>query len=198
MWTEGLDKQVVSEIVAQTPAQQDSLQDKIDALRTWWREEGGGLARAMSKTETFDPGTANEVLRNKLYIGSEYSAYKLAETHSQIKAVISLSSEGYEECGYKRFEGVKYHHVILEDDANANLFEHLDHCSDFIHKHDGPVFVHCQAGVSRSASICMAYLVKYCKMTVDQAYSVVYCARPIIWPNNGFIHQLRYFENKQL
>ena len=193
MWSEGLDKEVVAEITSQ----QDSLQDKIDALRTWWREEGGGLARAMGKTETFDCTSANQVLRGKLYIGCEIAASKIATTHPQIKAVISLHSQGPTKCGYKRFDGIKYHHVVLEDDANANLFEHMDTCCDFIHMHDGPVFVHCQAGVSRSASICMAYLVKYCKMTVDQAYSVVYCARPIIWPNNGFIHQLRYFENKQ-
>lgn len=87
MWTEGLEKQVVDDLVAETPAQQESLGDKVDALRTWWREES--VCFAWKKSETFDPGTTNEILRKKLYIGSEYSAYKIAETHPQIKAVIT-------------------------------------------------------------------------------------------------------------
>lgn len=197
MWTEGLEKQVVDDLVSETPAQQESLRDKVDALRTWWRNEAGGLARAMGKTDQFDCTSANEVLRGKLYIGCEIASSKIAQTHPQIKAVVSLHSQGPTKCGYRRFDGIKYHHVIIEDDANANLFQHLDECCDFIHQHDGPVFVHCQAGVSRSASICMAYLIKYGRMTVDQAFAVVYCARPIIWPNSGFVHQLKYFENKQ-
>lgn len=183
MWTEGLEQQAF-------------FKDRIDCLRTWWREEGG-LARAMGKTAEFDCTSANEVLRGKLFIGCEIASSKIVQTHPQIKAVVSLHSQGYSKCGYRRFDGIDYHHVTIEDDANADLFAHLDECSDFIHKHNGPVFVHCQAGVSRSASICMAYLIKYCCMTVDQAFAVVYCARPIIWPNNGFVRQLKHFEHKQ-
>jgi len=184
MWTESLD-----EIVSQ----QESFQDKADALKTWRREEGGGLARAMSKTEHFDCTSVNEVLRGKLYIGCEIAASKIAASHPQIKAVVSLHSQGPTKCGYRRVDGIMYHHVTIEDDVSVNLLKHMDDCCDFIHAHDGPVFVHCQAGVSRSASICMAYLIKYCKMSVDQAYAVVYCVRPIIWPNVGFVHQLNLF-----
>lgn len=56
--------------------------------------------------------------------------------------------------------------------------------------------MHCVAGVSRSASLCMIYLVKYERMTLRQAYHYVKSARPIIRPNIGFWKQMIDYERK--
>ncbi|VDK56174.1 unnamed protein product [Cylicostephanus goldi] len=52
------------------------------------------------------------------------------------------------------------------------------------------------AGVSRSASLVMIYLVKYERMTLRQAYHYVKSCRPIIRPNVGFWKQMVDYEKR--
>ena len=48
------------------------------------------------------------------------------------------------------------------------------------------VFVHCSRGVSRSASLCIAYLMRKEKWSAKVAREFVEAARPLILPNEGF------------
>jgi dual specificity phosphatase 12 len=50
----------------------------------------------------------------------------------------------------------------------------------------GGVFVHCYAGISRSSSCVIAYLMSEHKMSFYEAMSYVRKKRPIIYPNIGF------------
>lgn len=59
---------------------------------------------------------------------------------------------------------------------------------------NGRVLVHCNAGVSRSSSICIGYLILELKLTFDSAYSLVKSKRECIAPNNGFLKQLKGME----
>ncbi|CAD8192376.1 unnamed protein product [Paramecium octaurelia] len=61
----------------------------------------------------------------------------------------------------------------------------------------GSVLVHCAAGVSRSASIVIAYLMRNKGWTYSEAISYVKSKRFVICPNSGFQRQLKNFE-KQL
>jgi len=56
------------------------------------------------------------------------------------------------------------------------------------------VFVHCQAGVSRSATVVIAYLMKHTLMTMTDAYKYVRGRRPVVSPNLNFMGQLLEFE----
>jgi dual specificity MAP kinase phosphatase len=58
----------------------------------------------------------------------------------------------------------------------------------------GKILVHCQAGVSRSATVTIAYILKHSKMTVMEAYRHVKSKRVIIAPNFNFMGQLMEFE----
>jgi len=49
--------------------------------------------------------------------------------------------------------------------------------------------------VSRSATIVLAYLMKYHHNTLKEAYSYLVEKRPQIWPNESFLLQLIRYEN---
>lgn len=56
------------------------------------------------------------------------------------------------------------------------------------------MLVHCQAGISRSASFVIAYCMWKERLSADAATAVVAAARSAIFPNMGFKTQLREFE----
>lgn len=55
------------------------------------------------------------------------------------------------------------------------------------------ILIHCAAGVSRSASFTIAYLLKKNKMKYAEAFSFVKEKRNIIRPNSYFIQQLKEY-----
>jgi atypical dual specificity phosphatase len=58
------------------------------------------------------------------------------------------------------------------------------------------VLVHCLAGMSRSATIVIAYLLATTPMTTDEATEFVRSKRSIIRPNYGFTKQLEQYERR--
>jgi atypical dual specificity phosphatase len=60
------------------------------------------------------------------------------------------------------------------------------------------VLVHCFAGMSRSATIVIAYLLATTPMTVGEATEFVRSKRSVIRPNYGFIEQLEQYEKRCL
>ena len=58
----------------------------------------------------------------------------------------------------------------------------------------GKTLVHCVSGVSRSVTICLAYLMKYYNITLRNAFRYVSVRRPIVNPNTGFWKQLIRYE----
>lgn len=58
----------------------------------------------------------------------------------------------------------------------------------------GNVLVHCHFGVSRSATLIIAYLMEKYKMTFEQAFVYVRQRRKFINPNSGFVAQLREYQ----
>lgn len=87
--------------------------------------------------------------------------------------------------------------VAVEDDSNANIYPYFDPVADRIQdvvSRNGHVLVHCLAGVSRSASIVIAWLMKYKRMDLKSAFNHCYIQRPVIRPNNGFLNQLMAYE----
>ena len=50
------------------------------------------------------------------------------------------------------------------------------------------------AGISRSSTVIIAYLMKYRKMSMDDALDLVVLARPVAQPNAGFLLKLKEYE----
>lgn len=95
--------------------------------------------------------------------------------------------------------GLECMRVQLEDMPGSRLEMYFDRCADKIHHvhgYGGKTLVHCVAGVSRSATICLAYLMKYHRLSLMQAYYHVRSRRSIINPNIGFWRQLIDYEKR--
>jgi hypothetical protein len=58
----------------------------------------------------------------------------------------------------------------------------------------GNILVHCFAGVSRSSTLVISYLMREKNLSVDEALAAVRQCRPFADPNKGFIKQLRNYE----
>ncbi|KAG5677145.1 hypothetical protein PVAND_006927 [Polypedilum vanderplanki] len=93
----------------------------------------------------------------------------------------------------------EYMRVPIKDVRESNLIEFFDQVADKIEKtrkKDGKSLVHCVAGVSRSASLVIAYLMKYSNMSLKQAFHHVRSIRPQVRPNVGFFKQLIEYEQR--
>lgn len=93
---------------------------------------------------------------------------------------------------------ITYLRLPVFDNRGEDLLAHFEACSDFIDSRlsFGSVLIHCNKGVSRSASFVCAYLMRSRKLNFDEALSVVRAARPIAKPNDAFQAQLKRYENR--
>lgn len=90
-----------------------------------------------------------------------------------------------------------YKCVEIYDMPSETLLPHLPDAINFIKTalgKGGHVLVHCYAGVSRSASTIIAYLMVERNMSFVNAATFVRKKRPIIFPNIGFQRQLLQLE----
>jgi len=87
-----------------------------------------------------------------------------------------------------------YKQISLQDQPDEDIKRYFIESAKFIHnalRNGKTVFVHCAAGVSRSASIIISYLMIINKWDFDETYQMVKSKRSIIFPNSGFREQLR-------
>jgi hypothetical protein len=56
------------------------------------------------------------------------------------------------------------------------------------------VLVHCAAGVSRSTTVLLAWMMKTYKLSLNKALKIVRDRRPIVNPNHGFLRVLQEYE----
>lgn len=132
-------------------------------------------------------------ITKNLFLGSVASAnnhgilFKLKITH-----VLTL-------CPVRptRLQNVIYNSISFQDDATFNILPKIDQCLEYIDsvlQSGGRILVHCFQGVSRSASIVIAYLMKFQVMKFREAYEYVKRRRTVVEPNYGFIRQLEEYE----
>lgn len=98
-----------------------------------------------------------------------------------------------------RFEGISYSHVPLLDLPEFDLLRALPQCVAFIdgvREQGATVYVHCNAGVSRSAAVVIAYMMQDQHLNFHEAYRILKEARPAVRPNDGFINQLKLYERE--
>lgn len=133
-------------------------------------------------------------ITRSLYISNGAAANnKLLLSSNQITSVINVSVEVVNTF----YEDIQYTQVPVADTPISKLYDFFDPIADHIHSvemRQGRTLLHCAAGVSRSATLCLAYLMKYHAMSLLDAHTWTKSCRPIIRPNSGFWEQLIHYE----
>ena len=129
--------------------------------------------------------------------------YKGAEDVAGLKqlGVTHIAAVGEEFMNDPPSSGIKYwRSEVSDDDHNGDLMASLlREVAAFIHKalkrKKGVVLVHCAAGVSRSATVVLGYMVLHCDMSLYDAFELMRKQRPCIWPNDSFMKALIELEH---
>lgn len=132
------------------------------------------------------------ILEGKLYLSCDtVPENREVLDRYQIKGiVVALSMEELIHYPYHP-SPLAYCLVPIQDSRNEPIETYFEQCCQFIDETPGAVLVHCAAGVSRSATLVIAYLMKRKGMPFLEAYSFVKERRPIIRPNEGFLIKLQ-------
>ncbi|XP_013012504.1 dual specificity protein phosphatase 13A isoform X2 [Cavia porcellus] len=127
---------------------------------------------------------------------NRFELWKLGITH-----VLNAAHGGLYCQGGPDFYGssVSYLGVPAYDLPNFDISTYFSSAADFIHQAlstpRAKVLVHCVVGVSRSATLVLAYLMLRQRLSLRQAVLTVR-ERRWIFPNRGFLHQLRQLDQR--
>lgn len=136
-----------------------------------------------------------EVLPN-LYLGNARNSQELQHLKKNgIKYILNVTANVPNM--FEKDESFKYMQIPINDHWSQNLSVFFPKAIAFIDEaraHDCGVLVHCLAGISRSVTVTVAYLMQKVPMTLNEAYDRVKKCKPNISPNINFMGQLLDFE----
>ena len=143
----------------------------------------------MSIWNSIDPPSIDKIT-DKLYISNERGAGERKILDDRKITHILVAGNFLQ----KKFPNdFKYLQLPLNDFPSQDLTPFFHDAVKFIDEADR-VLVHCAAGISRSSSMVIAYLMIKNKTSYKDTYSMVKGKRPIICPNKGFVAQLMQLE----
>ncbi|CAG9783401.1 unnamed protein product [Diatraea saccharalis] len=131
------------------------------------------------------PDNTPVLVVDNLYIGSQDCAASEVLQLYNIQRVLSL--------GVGVDVNICSKYVQCFDLPETDIKPILGASLPFIHEaieNNENILIHCNAGVSRTSMVAIAYLIKYRNMTYEDAYALIKLKRPAINPNAGFRKQL--------
>lgn len=136
------------------------------------------------------------ILPDFLYLGSQDAVMQKNVKKYQLTDILSV---GIQTPAYDNSSSsiVRTHFVECLDLPETQLnpiVRQTNQILNSVHSRRGKVLVHCNAGVSRSSTICIVYLMFERKMCFDSAYALVKSKRECIRPNDGFLKQLKQMD----
>lgn len=168
-------------------------------LRTdrWSVPEGPWLAHLNDILDgpavPYDELTPAHLLEN-LYLGNIAHAQGVDALRAKGVTHILNCAPGMCPTGAAMYPDMTYYEIDATDAEDYELLpSHFEHAMLFLHSVEvsgGIAFVHCFAGINRSACICVAFLMALCGMPLLEACKFVYDRRPIVLKNVGFRRQL--------
>ncbi|CAL8331440.1 unnamed protein product [Merluccius merluccius] len=145
----------------------------------------------------YDQGKPVEILPF-LYLGSAYHASRQDYLSDlRITALLNVSRRELQPAK----DHYDYKWIPVEDNHMADISSHFQEAIEFIDhvkQSGGKVLVHCEAGISRSPTICMAYIMRTQRLQLDEAFDIIKQRRALVSPNFSFMGQLLQFESEVL
>ena len=126
-----------------------------------------------------------------LYLGSIQSMETSILNNLDINVVINVTKIP------DTFSSNRIYYIIPINDEDTDIYQYFNSVSNIIDqriKENKNVLVHCAMGISRSATIVIAYLMNKQAMGYAEAFNLVFSKRSIINPNWSFRHQLMRYE----
>jgi protein-tyrosine phosphatase len=126
-----------------------------------------------------------------LYLGNMQIDLKVLKSLN----IVQILSMGFD---YSITDAVPCEFIAVCDEPSENLYMHFDNTFDCINRiliENGNIYVHCIAGVSRSATVVAAYLMKRNHWSLCDAIDLIKSKRSIVEPNVGFLEQLRLYQS---
>jgi len=142
-----------------------------------------------------DEETSDEHTDPFLYLGPYYAAELDLDLlkQKQITHILNVTCEI--ETIHKN--NLKTLQISIDDAPNVAIDEHFTEALTFIKgclEEKGCILVHCQAGVSRSSTMVLSFLLEHLRMNLSQSLTYLKKRRNVISPNMGFIRRLHTFE----
>ena len=132
----------------------------------------------------------NEIIKNKLYLGDMFDANNKADIKNKnISCIVCVA----ERLKVITNPNVKLYQYDLSDDYTCNISLYFDEIGEIINK-ENIVLVNCVAGVSRSSTIVIAYIMKYYNLDLKNTFIRVRYNRNRICPNKNFMKCLLEYE----
>ena len=88
----------------------------------------------------------------------------------------------------------KYKQIPLYDSKTQNLIQYINDINNFVNEgsiNNNKILIHCGEGVSRSAAVCLMYMITNKGFTYSKARETFEQKRKGCCPNNGFVSQLK-------
>lgn len=128
-----------------------------------------------------------------LYVGSQDCCAPEVLSRYNIRSVLSVGIEA--PC---RQPNTAYSYYPCLDLPETDIKQIILECNKLIKKsidQSEHILVHCNAGVSRSISIVIGFLMCEEGKTYEEAYKLIKSVRPCMQPNVGFVNQLKKLQN---
>jgi protein-tyrosine phosphatase len=135
----------------------------------------------------------SEIIKNKLFLGDIFDANNPSFLkQNNITTIISVAADACIKNDNKDINVYKYK---LNDDYECDISQYFDQITQLIY-HKNIVLVNCMAGISRSATIVLVYLMRYYEVNLKEAFKYVRSKRSQICPNKKFLEYLMQEEKK--
>lgn len=154
--------------------------------------------------DSLDCEDVSQILEDSsLYLSSHHPAKNIAILkHYQITHIVAITH--LEAVHFP--DDFQYKHLQLTDSRQSTLLDYFEDVNKWIDEartNSGRVLVHCEAGMSRSASIVIGYLLGTSDHSIrinslKEAYLFTKSKRNVIRPNYGFINQVQQYSEEIL
>lgn len=155
---------------------------------------------SIPRIDTWD---ASEIVPGYLYLGSGSDArHETSLRSKKIEKVLNVSDECAVPIELYEQLGIEWQCLKIRDNSDANIEAIIPEAILFIAESillKEPILVHCRMGVSRSASVVIAYIMEYGNTSLvgekqfcyNHAFRTIKSCRDRISPNFGFCIALR-------